>query len=77
MGGGIGLLSYKPGSVAVGRKCVGDGGGELPSTIPNPDRRIGTMDILLGESVSTAYSYPMGDVSCSTTRRAIGQLECL
>jgi len=35
----------------------------IPSTILSPDLRIGTIDILFGESVSTAYSYPIGDLS--------------
>jgi hypothetical protein len=31
---------------------------ELPSSIPRPDRRIGTRDIVSGVIVVVAYSYP-------------------
>ena len=41
-------------------------GTQLPSSMPRPDRSIGTSVMLFGQMVSAAYSYPMGDVSCKT-----------
>ena len=35
----------------------------LPSSIPNPDRKIGTNVILDGDNISVVNSYPMGEVS--------------
>lgn len=35
----------------------------LPSSIPNPDLRIGTKVILDSDIVSAVNSYPMGEIS--------------
>ena len=35
----------------------------LPSSIPNPDLRIGTKVILVGDIVSVVNSYPIGEIS--------------
>lgn len=39
-----------------------------PSTMPKPDRRIGTMQILLGSETTVAYSKPRGVLSCNCVR---------
>jgi hypothetical protein len=37
---------------------------ELPSSIPRPDRRIGTRDIVSGVIVVVVYSYPRWVLLC-------------
>lgn len=39
-----------------------------PSTMPKPDRRIGTMQILLGSEATVVYSKPRGVLSCDCVR---------
>jgi hypothetical protein len=43
---------------------MGGGRGEIPSSIPNPDLRIGTKDMVSGEIVVVVYSYPRCVLLC-------------
>lgn len=37
---------------------------DVPSTMPRPDRRMGTMHMVDGETVVVVYSKPIGLTSC-------------
>jgi len=41
-----------------------DSENNLPSSIANPDLKIGTRVMLDGEMVSVSYSYPRWEMSC-------------
>jgi hypothetical protein len=44
----------------------------IPSSIPKPERRIGTIEIVEGAMVVVVYSYPSGVLACIQRRVRTG-----
>jgi hypothetical protein len=57
--GGFELLAMKSDVLISGEEKGG-----LPSSIPRPERRIGTIETFSGEMVVVVYSYPKGVLLC-------------